>query len=59
MIEVNEKVIFVIAALGAFLIILEILFTLIDLKNDYDCSTTTDINYYNEHNCIKYYKRGE
>lgn len=59
MIEVNEKVIFVFTILGIFLIILGILFALIDLKNDYDCSTTTDINYYNEHNCIKYYERGE
>lgn len=54
--EVNEKVIFVITVLGAFLIMLGILFTLIDLHNDYICSNTTDIEYYQEHNCMKYYE---
>ena len=57
--EVNEKVIFVITILGVFLIMLGILFTLIDLHNDYICSNTTDIKYYNEHNCIKYHERGD
>lgn len=55
--EVNEKVVFVITILGVFLIMLGILFTLIDLHNDYICSHTTDIKYYQEHNCMKYYER--
>lgn len=54
--EVNEKVIFVITVLGVFLIILGILFTLIDLHNDYICSNTTDIEYWQENNCMKYYE---
>ena len=29
---------------------------LIDFYNDYKCSTTTDIKWYNEHNCIRYCK---
>lgn len=59
MFEVNEKVIFVITVLGIFLIILGILFTLIDLHNDYKCSTTNDPNYWEEHNCKKYSKESK
>ncbi|MEE3417782.1 MAG: hypothetical protein VZQ62_00415 [Methanosphaera sp.] len=55
--EVNEKVIFVITVLGTFLIILGILFALIDLYDDYKCSTTTNIKYWQENNCMKYYER--
>ena len=37
-------------------ILLSIIFIyeLIDFYNDYVCSTTTNINWYNTHNCIKY-----
>lgn len=31
-----------------------IIYELIDFYNDYVCSTTTNINWYNTHNCIKY-----
>ena len=33
-----------------------IVWVLVDFKNDYDCSTTTDIEWYEEHNCIRYCK---
>ena len=56
MIEVNEKIIFVITIIGTLLIILGIGFALLDFYSDYKCSTTTDIQYWNSHNCIKYCK---
>lgn len=45
--------------LGLILTILAILiglfiYVMIDFKNDYDCSTTTDVDWYIEHNCMKY-----
>lgn len=45
--------------LGILLVIIGIIFIvgvyiMIDFKNDYDCSTTTDINWYIEHNCMRY-----
>lgn len=48
--------------LGILLIIIGIIFIvgiyiLIDFKNDYDCSTTNDINWYIEHNCMRYERR--
>lgn len=44
------------------IILLFLLFYLmIDFYNDYKCSTTTDIKWFNENNCIKYFnnKKGE
>ena len=31
-----------------------IIWIIIDFKNDYDCSTTTDVDWYVEHNCMRY-----
>lgn len=30
------------------------IYVMIDFKNDYDCSTTTDVEWYIEHNCMRY-----
>ena len=30
------------------------IFVIVDFKNDYDCSTTNDPNWYIEHNCQRY-----
>ncbi len=54
--EVNEKTVFVITLLGTLLIILGIIFSIVDFYNDYQCSTTTDWEYWESHNCIKYCK---
>ena len=45
--------------IGLILTILAILmclfiYVMIDFKNDYDCSTTTDIDWYIKHNCMRY-----
>ena len=55
--EVNEKTVFVITLLGTLLIILGIIFGIVDFYNDYKCSITTNIEYFEKHNCIKYYER--
>ena len=52
-----EKVLSWIEAISiAFLIILfiGIIFLIIDFKNDYDCSTSADDQWYWEHNCMRY-----
>ena len=44
------------------IILLFLLFRLMtDFYNDYKCSTTTNIKWFNENNCIKYFnnKKGE
>ena len=43
----------IILALIAILIGLFI-YVMIDFKNDYDCSTTYDPEWYIEHNCMRY-----
>ena len=55
----NLSISFVLAVIGVGLLILGVIFLLLDFYNDYKCSTSTDINYYNEHNCIKYYERDD
>lgn len=45
--------------LGLILTILAILialfiYVMIDFKNDYDCSTTTDVDWYIKHDCMRY-----
>ncbi len=34
------------------------IYILIDFKHDYECSTTSSVEWYNEHNC-KRYERGD
>lgn len=52
----NERLVFILAAIGFFMIIVGIIFSLIDFYNDYECSTTTDYKYWKSHNCIRYCK---
>jgi len=40
--------VFFLALITAFI------FIMIDFKNDYDCATTTDPEWYVEHNCMRY-----
>ena len=35
-----------------------VVFELLDFRNDYYCSTTTDTEWYVKHNCMRY-ERGE
>lgn len=53
-----KKVLIAIGCLLALSILGLIIYTIIDFRNDYICSTTTDMNYFVEHNCIRYYERG-
>ena len=52
----NERLVFILAAIGFFMIIIGIIFSLIDFHNDYECSVTTDYKYWKSHNCIRYCK---
>ena len=54
----TDKLIDTLLIIGIFLILLGIVFSLLDFYNDYQCSITNNIKYWNDHNCIKYYKRG-
>lgn len=49
-----DNILVIIACSIATLFFIAMIFVIIDFKNDYDCSTTTDINWYMEHNCTRY-----
>lgn len=34
--------------------VIALIFIIIDFKNDYDCATTYDPEWYVEHNCMRY-----
>lgn len=42
---------------GIIIIIMAIVYQIIDFYNDYQCSTSQDINWFMENNCIKYVER--
>ena len=48
----NILVIIACSVVAIFFIIM--IFVIVDFKNDYDCSTTYDPNWYIEHNCQRY-----
>ena len=52
----EERLVFILATLGLFMILIGIILTLIDFRNDYECSVTTDYKYWESHNCIRYCK---
>ena len=54
-----KSILLILLILIIFGFICFVIYVLIDFRNDYLCSTTTDINYFNEHNCIRYFERGE
>ena len=37
-------------------LIMSILYEIVDFYNDYQCSTTTDIKWFIENNCMRYMK---
>ena len=49
-----EKVILVLTLIMIAVLFILFIYVMIDFKNDYDCSTTTDIKWYIEHNCMRY-----
>lgn len=55
----EERLIFILATLGLFIILMGIIITLIDFRNDYECSVNKDPEYWKEHNCIRYCKECE
>lgn len=46
--------IILLSIIGIFMCIM--IAVLIDFYNDYQCSTTTDLEYWESHNCIRYCK---
>ena len=52
-----KKLSYVLAIIGAVMIIAGIIYKIVDFYNDYQCSTSQDINWFMENNCIKYVER--
>ena len=52
-----KKVSYVLAIIGAIIIIAGIIYKIVDFYNDYQCSTSQDINWFMENNCIRYVER--
>lgn len=50
----SEKVLLVLILTALAVLIALFIYVLIDFKNDYDCSTTYDVEWYIEHNCMRY-----
>lgn len=42
---------------GIIIIIIAIVYQIIDFYNDYKCSTSQDINWFMENNCMRYVER--
>jgi len=53
--EIFEMILYGLAIIICIFILITI-YIGINFYNDYQCSTTTDPNYWVEHNCIKYCK---
>lgn len=51
-----EKIAYVLIAIAVIMIILGITLTMIDFYNDYQCSTTTDIKWFIDNDCMRYVK---
>lgn len=56
-IERLEYAIFVILITFIIVFTIIVIYVLIDFKNDYKCSTTSDSNWYIEHNCMRYERK--
>lgn len=48
------KVAIALAVIGILMIVSEIIYGIVDFYNDYKCSTTEDINWFMENNCMRY-----
>lgn len=51
------KKINIILIIGIIMILLGIFWQIIDFYNDYKCSTTKDINWFMENNCMRYVEK--
>ena len=47
----------ILITIGIIMILLGIFWQIIDFYNDYKCSTSQDINWFMENNCIRYVER--
>ena len=54
--ESSGKIVFVCTVLGVLLILIGLIFGIIDFHKDYQCSITTDANWFTEHDCMRYMK---
>lgn len=51
------KVAIALAVIGILMIVPGIIYGIVDFYNDYKCSTTKDINWFMENNCMRYVER--
>ena len=51
------KIAIVLAIIGALMIVSWVIYEMVDFYNDYKCSTTKDINWFIENNCMRYVER--
>lgn len=51
------KIAIVLAIIGAVMIISGVIYEMVDFYNDYQCSTSQDINWFIENNCMRYVER--
>ena len=51
------KVVTVLAVIGILMVISGIIYGIVDFYNDYKCSTTKDINWFMDNNCMRYVER--
>ena len=52
-----KKLSYVLAIIGALMIVSGVLYEMVDFYNDYKCSTSQDINWFMENNCMRYVER--
>ena len=52
-----KKVSYVLAIIGAIIIIAGIIYKMVDFYKDYQCSTSQNINWFMENNCMRYVER--
>lgn len=51
------KIAIVLAIIGALMIVSRVIYEIVDFYNDYQCSTSQDINWFMENNCMRYVER--
>lgn len=52
-----KKLAIILGVLGLIIIISVVIYEAIDFYNDYQCSTSKDINWFMENNCMRYVER--
>lgn len=51
------KITIVLAIIGALMIVSGVIYKMVDFYNDYQCSTSQDINWFMKNNCMRYVER--